>query len=517
VLFLFEDHVLDVARRELRRGNTVVPVEPQVFDLLLYLIRNRDRVVSKEDLIAGVWNGRIVSESTLQTRINAARRAVNDDGKQQRLIRTATRKGVRFIGSVREQSEPVAASGAPTLESAVAAPLPPPIADRPSIAVLPFENLSEDSSLELLANGLVEDVIALLARVAGFFVIARASTFLYRPASLDVRRVGLELGVRYVVTGSVRASGGRVRVAAQLIEAERGTQLWAARYDVERGDTLDLQDRIAREIIVELEPALTKAEMSMIRRRRTESFDAWSHFRQASAAIALGGWNEQSIAEGIGHLRKAIPLDQDFALARAYLALLSAFGANLSLIADDPAAREEAFAEAERAVALDPNGSDVLGYAGCALADLGEVKRGCELLERAVELDPSNAQACIALGVTQTRLQQFDSGIENLRLGMRLSPRDFRLAFWGMLLADALVRARRLEEALAEATIASRRDARLYGSRVVAAWALAKLDRREEARGALAEARRIRPRLSLDEVRRFFGDDAGHDLASLWD
>ena len=518
MLFLFDDHAIDPARRELTRNGAAVRVEPQVFDLLIYLIRNRDRVLSKDDLIEGVWGGRIVSESTLATRLNAARRAIGDDGKRQRLIRTAPRKGVRFVAEVREQGLPARAGDVPRAEAEYPGPpLPSPIVDRPSIAVLPFENLSEDRALEIVADGLVEDVIALLARVPGFFVIARASSLIYRRRSCEIRQVGLELGVRYVVTGSVRGSGPRMRVVVQLIEAESGTQLWASRYDVESGDTLDLQDRIAREIALELEPALTKAEMAVVRRRRTDNIDAWSHYRQAVGAIALCGWNEESIAEGVDHLRKAIVVDPSFALARALLALFQAFGANLSLVEDAAAAKHDALAEAERAVDIDPHGSDVLGYAGCALADVGELKRGHELLDRAVELDPSNAQARIALGATQVRLRRFDPGIDNLRLGMRLSPRDFRLTFWGMILADALVRADRLDEALAEALSAARRDSRLYGARIVVAWVMAKRGRVEEARQALAEARRIRPRLSLDEIKRFFGSRAMADLMVAWE
>jgi adenylate cyclase len=517
VPFEFGGHVLDPARRELRRSGVVVPMEPQVFDLLLYLVRNRERLVSKDDLIADVWSGRIVSESTLATRINAARRALGDDGKQRRFIRTAARRGIRFVAEVREQAEPSAGDAEHLDDSPSIVPLPPPILDRPSIAVLPFENLSDDRTLELLADGLVEDVIALLARVAGFFVIARASSFIYRPMATEVRRIGMELGVRYVVTGSIRGPEGRVRVTAQLIDAESATQLWAARYDVARGDTLDLQDEIAREIIAELEPALTKAELSIIRRRRTDSVDAWSHYRRALGAIAFGGLNEETVAEAIEQLRQAILADAEFALARALLARISTFGASLSLIGDAAATHREAFAEAERAVAMDPNDSDVLGLSGCALSDLGDVKRGCELLERAVELDPSNAQARVSLGAAQINLQELDRGIENMRLGMRLSPRDFRLAFWGMILASALVRVGRLEDALAEAAAASRRDARLYASRVVTAWAAAKLERPEEARHALAEARRIRARLTLDEIDRFFGDEVTEILRPLWD
>ena len=267
VLFSFENFSLDNGRRELRASDIIVPIEPQVFDLLVYLIENCDRMVSKDDLIASVWGGRIVSDSTLDSRINRARKALGDSGKEQRLIRTIARKGVRFVGEVRQGARgPTDGHGADLL--------PALITDRPSIAVLPFENLSEDRALELITTGLAEDIIALLARVPGFFVIARASSFVYAQRATEVRDVGAELGVRYVVTGSARSSAEHVRVTVQLIEAENGNQLWASRYDVARGDTLELQDEIARRIMVELEPALTKADFSVIRRRRIDSIDA---------------------------------------------------------------------------------------------------------------------------------------------------------------------------------------------------------------------------------------------------
>jgi adenylate cyclase len=516
VRFTFENHILDADRRELWRDTGLVAVEPQVFDLLLHLVRNRDRVVTKDDLIAAVWGGRIVSESTLTSRINAARKAIGDNGKAQRLIRTVARKGLRFVGEAREEGEAGAIAAPDHVNGAAADPIPELIADRPSIAVLPFENMSDDRALELIVNGLAEDIVALLARVPGFFVIARASSFAYLRSQTEIRQVGIELGVRYVVTGSARSSAERVRVAVQLIEAATGNQLWAGRYDVERGDTLELQDEIARRIIVELEPALTKAELSIIRSRRTDSFDAWSHFRQAAGTISVHGWSEETVAESLEQLRQAISIDANFALARALLALLSAFGANLSLVEDFEAATETARVEAERSIAIDPNASDVLGFAGCAFADIGELERGHELLLRAIELDPSNAQAYIALGAAQARLGRFDDSIRNLQYGMRSSPKDFRLTFWSMILANALAQAGRIDEALEVASSASRRDGRLYSARIVAAWALTRLNRHDEARSVLAEARRIRPPLSLDEIRRFFGHNTAADLAPVW-
>jgi adenylate cyclase len=394
--------------------------------------------------------------------------------------------------------------------------LPPLISDRPSIAVLPFISLSENRNLKLLADGLVEDVIALLARVPGFFVIARSSSFAYRSATQDVRHVGRELGVRYVVEGSIRASDKRARISTQLVEAESGKQIWTQRFDVELTETFDLQDEIARQIIRELEPELTRAELTLIQRQRPDNLDAWSRYRQALGAIALNGWNEEALAKTITHLRDAIAVDPNFALAHARVALLGAIAANMSFAEDRLAAQQQALRDAETAVSIDPNASEVLGYAGCALADIGELARGREWLERAIEIDPSNAQAHVALGATQVQLRELEAGVKTLQYGIRLSPRDAALPFWGMVLAAGLARADRLQEALDESLNSCRRDGRLYGARVIAAFILLRLGREREARAAMTEARRIRPALSIEEIQHFFGRYIARDLVAIW-
>jgi adenylate cyclase len=395
--------------------------------------------------------------------------------------------------------------------------LPAVVTDRPSLAVLPFDNLSEDRALGLVADGLAEDVNTLLARIPGFFVIARRSSFFYRDRSFDIRQVGRELGIRYLVSGSIRGSSDRVRMLVNLFETEGGKQLWARQYDVERGNALEIQDTIAGDIIAELEPQLVHAELTKIRRQRPSNLDAWSHYHQALGTIALKGLNDdQSLAEALAELRKAIAIDSNFALAYGLASLWTAIGADLSLLPDAAAQHASAREAAERAVALDPNGPDVLGYAGCTFVEVGDSPRGRELLERALELDPSNAQARVSLGVTQMRSREFERGIENLRLGIRLSPRDSRKAFWSVVLANALAKAGRLDEALSEAQSMCRRDGRFYTARVVLATVLTRLGRLEEARAALVEARRIRPALNLEEVARFFGRRVAADLKSVW-
>jgi TolB-like protein/DNA-binding SARP family transcriptional activator/Flp pilus assembly protein TadD len=401
-------------------------------------------------------------------------------------------------------------------DAKAASELPAVVADRPSLAVLPFENLSEQPVLGLIADGLVEDVLTLLARVPGFFVIARRSSFFYRDRPHDIRQVGRELGIRYVVAGSIRGSGDRVRIVVNLFEADGGKQHWAAQYDIERGDALELQDKIAGDIIAELQPQLTRAELTKIRRQRPDNLDAWALYHQAIGELAHKGLNESGLAESLAYLRKACAIDPDFALAHGLTALWTAVGANLSLLPDVAARHTEARRAVERAIALDPDGPEVLGYAGCALVDMGDLVRGREILERALELDPSNAQARVALGATQVLAREYDRGIEDMRLGIRLSPRDNRLTFWGTVLADALAKSGRLDDALKEARSMCRRDRLLYTPRIVLASVLTRLGRLDEARAAVLEARRIRPTISLDEVKRFFGRRVAAELLPVW-
>ena len=224
------DHALDTDRRELRRGSKPIAIEPQVFDLLVYLLQNRDRVVSKDDLIASVWGGRIVSDSTLTSRINAARKAIGDSGENQKLIRTIARKGFRFVGVVRTQpndAERAHAKAPPPDEINEPSRSALPLSDRPAIAVLPFVNMSGDPEQEYFSDGISEDIITALSKLRWFLVIARNSSFIYKGRAVHMKQIAEELGVGYVVEGSVRKGGDRVRITVQLNDVATGSHIWA--------------------------------------------------------------------------------------------------------------------------------------------------------------------------------------------------------------------------------------------------------------------------------------------------
>jgi adenylate cyclase len=464
MLFSFEDFSLDTARRELRRGGVLIALQPQVFDLLEYAIRNRERVVSKDDLLAAVWNGRIVSESTLSTRINAARSALSDSGEEQRLIRTTHGKGIRFVGAVREVEETIRklaaifaadvagysrlmgqdevgtlrrltacrailderiaayrgrifgsagdsvvadfASAVDAVQCAVAVQealakeeqmrfrigvhvgdvivqgdnlfgdgvniaarlealaepggicisgtvcdqigtkLPLaftdlgeqqvkniaqpirayrvggerasaiatpslPVPDKPSIAVLPFANMSGDPEQEFFSDGIAEDIITALSRYPSLFVIARNSSFTYKGRAVVVKQVGEELGVRYVLEGSVRKAGNRVRVTAQLVDAEAGNHVWANRYDRDLADIFALQDEITEAVAIAVAPAIADAERHRAMRRPPEGLDAWAAYQRGLWHFSKGTPDDNTLAESL--FQQAIDLDPSFA------------------------------------------------------------------------------------------------------------------------------------------------------------------------------------------------------------
>ena len=407
------------------------------------------------------------------------------------------------------------ADGSAAAVGATKAGEPISLPDKASIAVLPLDNMSDSRDYEYLADGITEDIITLLARIPSFFVIARTSTFSYKGKQRDIREIGRELGVRYVVEGSLRPIGDRLRVTIQLIEAESGNHLWAGRFDRAAADIYDVQDEITTAIVARLEPELTRAEFELIRRRPPAEMDAWDYYRQASGVLALKGWHESTFWEGAELYRKSIALDPEFAPAHAALSLLLAIGHMIGHVTEP----DEALAEADRALALDSDSSEVLGFAGCALTDLGSAtrSRGIEILERAIERDPSNAQAWVALGAAQLSNRQPELAVAKLEHGLRISPRDNRLAVWGGIYALALGFVGRLDEAIEQARVACRGDDKLHNPRVVLAALLVTENRLEEAASALAEARRIRPQISLREARGIVGGRYAKALQKIWE
>ncbi|TWC41532.1 TolB-like protein [Pseudomonas sp. SJZ079] len=441
--FVFEDYVLDQDRRELSLRGQVVAVGPQVFDLLLYLVSNGDHVVSKDDLLEAVWSGRIVSESTITSHINAARKAVGDTGEEQRLVRTVPRKGYRFVGELKvgEIGDAPPPDGPGSGERVpVAANETPPAAlvlpDKPSITVLPFQNLSGDPQQEYFADGVVEDIIAALSRFRWLFVIARNSSFTYKGRMVDVKDVGQELGVRYVLEGSVRKCGNKVRITGQLIDATTGTHIWAERFEGLLDDIFELQDQITESVVGAIAPQLERAEIERAKRKPTENLDAYDHYLRGMAKLHSG--TREAIEEALSLFYKATELDPEFASAYG-MAAWCHFWRKLNGWMSD---RTREIAEGARlgrlAVELGRDDAVALTRGGHALAHLtGDLDGGIALLDRARLLNPNLAPAWFLGGTLRALRGETEAAIEHLAHATRLSPLDpemFRMQV-GMALA----------------------------------------------------------------------------------
>src|SRR5215475_10822203 len=355
VRFLFADHTLDIPLRELRRGAIPVPVEPQVFDLLSYLVKNRDRVVTKTDLLGAIWGGRIVADSTLASRLNAARKAVGDSGEQQKLIRTVVRRGVRFVGDVELRPADAKRTQVDVTLSTkeYSRPIAIPQAERRGIAVLPFDNMSGEADQDYFSDGISEDLIFALSKLHWFFVIARNSSFTYKGKSVHVRQIGEELGVSYIVEGSVRKEAGRVRITVQLNDVATGSHLWAERYDRELADMFAVQDEITKAIVAAIEPQLYRAEHRRARRKPPENLDAWDLVMRALTHFWKVTSEDNLAAQGL--LEKAIAIDPNYAQAHAVLAVSHTFGAHMGW---ESAATATPIAERAALLAVQSDGED---------------------------------------------------------------------------------------------------------------------------------------------------------------
>jgi TolB-like protein len=397
-------------------------VEPKVFDLLAYVIRNREHVVSKNDLIATIWNGRIVSESALTTCINAARMAIGDSGEAQRLIKTLPRKGIRFVGIVREkEGKPSAVTPTDTIPE----PSHPTsaLSDKPSIAVLPFTNLSDDPEQEYFADGVVDEIITALSRMRWLFVIARNSSFTYKQKTVDVRQIGRELGVRYVLEGSVRKATDRIRISSQLVDTATGAHLWIDRFDGKLQDIFDLQDRITASVVGAIEPKLRYAEMERARGKPTESMDAYDLFLRALAFH--NARNLENSRDALRLLARAIAIDERYASAYA-LAAYCIHRQRLYgwLSMSDPLVAE-GVRMARLAAERGQDDPEALWMAGLVLSNMhGDTAYGLPLIERSLALNPNSANAWMASGSVRAYLGETDTAIAHLERSAQLSPLD---------------------------------------------------------------------------------------------
>jgi TolB-like protein len=489
MLYHFDRFELDSDRRELRRDGTAISVEPKVFDLMVYLVDCRDRVVSKDDLINIIWHGRIVSESALATCINAARAALGDSGEEQRLIKTFPRKGLRFVATVHP--------GPTDHPTPALLPVYLALPDRPSIAVLPFQNMSSEPEQEYFADGIVTDIITGLARIKWLFVISRNSSFIYKQRPTEIKQIGRELGVRYVLEGSIRKAGSRVRIAAQLIDTENGAHIWAERYDRQLDDIFALQDEISDKVVGAIEPNLRNAEFNRMRRRRPDSLEAYDLVLRAQPFAYSHLAEDAAIA--IPLLNKALEFEPDYAAAHAPLALC--YHSRFSRAGLNEADRNSAIHHAHAAIASGPDDATALGIAGFVIAlDAHDRATALNAFDRALALSNSNYFALCSSALALSWMGATEVAIDRASRALRLSPFDPLNYLSYNALAISYLHTRQFADAHEVATRSVQLNPRFSVSRAFLVAALSQLGRIEEAAG---EAQRLLDVDSAFSIRRF--------------
>lgn len=488
--YLFEEYAFDPDRRELHRGADVVRIAPQVFDLLDYLIRNRERVVTKDELINAVWNGRNVSDAALTTRLNVARSAIGDSGEEQRLIKTLPRKGFRFVGQVRGAREAAHPNTGDAPESVLALP------DKPSIAVLPFENMSGDPEQDYFADGMVEEITTALSRFKWLFVIARNSSFTYKGRAVDIKVVGHRLGVRYVLEGSVRKASGKVRITGQLIDAVTGTHLWADRFERDLTDVFALQDEVTVAVVSAIQPKLLQAEIEIATRRRPENLTAYDCYLRALQQYYLP--TREGVAEAIRLAHRALELDPGFGLAAALEGAGHGLNVLLGYAIDPQRDRNEAVRLLRLALSLDDNDPETLGWA-CLISayHVGDCESAIEMADRAVALNSNSYWAWNCRGNVYRIAGLPEEAIRSFEHALRVSPVDPRLhrALSGM--GVSFIELCRFDEAIAAGKKAQRQSPYYSPAYRCLASAFAHLGRDVEAREATARLLETDPAFTI--------------------
>ena len=485
--YAFGQFVVDLRAGALRRGKNTLPLRPKAFDVLVYLIGKRGEAVSKSELIDGVWKDVIVTENSLAQCVKEVRHALGDEA--QTIIKTVAKRGYLFAALTSEIPD--------RIEPASAHPAPP-LPGRPSIAVLPFTNMSGEQDQEHFADGVTEDLITGLARIHWLFVIARNSSFAYKDRAVDVKDIARQLGVRYILEGSVRRAGQQLRITAQLVDGATGAHHWAERYDRPLGDIFALQDEITRNVAGAIEPRLLAAEGVRALSHPTPDIGAWELV--ARARTYFWRMTPGDCETAIGALNSAVEGHPDYAPARSLLSFCLVFGSHMGWI-DHVQSLPAGERHALRAISLDDR--DPWGH--IALAYLALMERCTEEaiagFRRAVEMNPNSAAAhsFLSLGLAFAGVEA--EAIQHGEEAIRLSPIDPEMArtLGGIGVAHYL--AGRFDEAIRVTAESLRLRPGFHGGQRLHCASLAQAGRVDEARGLMAKMRAEQPQLSARWVR----------------
>jgi adenylate cyclase len=514
---------LDTQNDLLLRGSEPAALGRRAIALLRALVERPGALVSKDAMIEAAWPGQAVEESNLTVQIAALRRVLGEAPGGDRWIETMPRRGYRFIGPVvteveedlmapprvdaardakagdgqvvlvaaTGQPEPAAPGAAIAIAEAVPQAVPlPPMPDKPSIAVLPFQNMSGDPQQEYFTDGMVEDIITTLSRIRWLFVLARNSSFTYKGQAVDVKQVGRELGVRYVLEGSVRKAGGRVRITAQLIDAVTGAHLWADRFDGSLEDVFELQDKVASSVAGVIEPALQAAETARSAGRPTADLTAYDLYLRAYAMVLS---STRQAPEALRLLEQAIVRDPRYGPALAWAAQCC-----FRLLVDErsedrEADRRKGIDFARRALEVAGDDPGILANAANALAYFGEdIGAMLALVGRALALNPSYARGWQISGVLRSWAGEPDIAIEHVETALRLSPRA-RVGTSFLTMGMAHFVKGRFDAAVPKLLVAIQEDPSLPWPYRLLAACFAHMGRLDDAREILMRLRAVTP------------------------
>ncbi|MEZ5893299.1 MAG: winged helix-turn-helix domain-containing protein [Parvularculaceae bacterium] len=496
MIYGFDGFELDARAVELRRDGAAVAVEPQVFALILLLIENRERMVSKDEIIEKIWDGRIVSEAALTSRVKSARQALGDDGRAQKYIRTIHGKGFRFVGEAREQGR-----DAVSVAAAAPAPLAPAPADvgKPSIAVLPFRLVGVAGPYGAIADALPDELISELSRMRWLFVIARGSSFRFRGSDPDIAAIGRALNVRYCLSGMVEVAGDRIVVAVELSDTRDGGVVWGERFAAKVDDIYDIRARIVANVVASLEIQISVHEAQRARHLGPENLDAWSAYHVGLQHYYRFNKTDNDAATAM--FRRAIALAPDFARAHAGLSSTRFQDAFLRHKGDVDAARADTRAYAERALELDPLDPFANFAMGRAYWVESNIDGGLGWLDRAIAQSPNYAQGLYARSWADAVAGRSEEGRAHVDLALNLSPLDpFRYGMLGVRAFTHIVRGEN-----AEAAQWADEAARTPGAHVLIAMiAVAAHDLNGDRDKAERWARNVRERSPAIGQREFF-------------
>lgn len=507
MIYGFGEFELDGRAVELRRvdgegSGAPVAVEPQVFALLLLLVENRERMVSKDEIIEKIWDGRIVSESALTSRVKSARAALGDDGKAQKYIRTIHGQGLRFAAEAKELG---VRSVAPA-DAAEAADAPangsPGAPEKPSIAVLPFRLVGVAGPHAAIADALPHELISELSRLRWLFVIARGSSFRFRGADPDMAQIGRALNVRYCLSGMVEIAGDKIAVTVELADTRDGGVVWGERFETRIDDIYSVRRQIIASIISALEIRIPLHEAQRARLKSPENLDAWSAYHIGLQHLYRFNGRDNDAAAAM--FERAITLAPDFARAHAGLSSVKFQDAFLQYKDDMDGARKAARAHAEKAVELDPLDPFANFVMGRVHWVENNISGGMGWLERAVTQSPNYAQGIYARSWAEAVTGESRSGREHVDLALSLSPLDpFR---YGMLGVRAFTHF--TEGDMAEAARWAEESARTPGAHVLIAMIAVAIHEanggREKAARWAANVRERNPAVSQAEFFRAF-------------